>query len=88
MNKVLAECGACGGTGLYSGFAEPKGTAVVCLQCKGTGCQEIRYTPFTVRKGREGIHWVQKSRGGLIAFGVGPVGRLISYQEFQRGKMP
>lgn len=31
------ECGACGGTGLYSGFAEPEGVAVICHSCRGKG---------------------------------------------------
>ncbi len=88
METVKAECSACGGTGLYSGFAEPKGTAVVCVQCGGDGCQEIHYTPFTRRKGRRGITTVSRSRGSFIVTGVGPVGDSITYKEFHQGKMP
>lgn len=88
MEEVKAECGACGGTGLYSGFCEPKGTAVVCVQCGGTGCETIRFKPFERRKGKKGIDWVQRSRGSFIGTGVGPVGGKITYEEFEKGKMP
>ena len=88
MNEVKAECGACSGTGLYRGFAEPKGTAVVCLHCSGTGCETIRYKPFEKRHGRRDIQWVQRSRGSFIVTGVGPTGGKITYAEFQAGKMP
>lgn len=74
METVKVECSACGGTGLYSGFAESKGTAVVCVQCGGDGCEEITFTPFTHRKDKRGIHTI--------------IGRSITYQEFQQGKMP
>jgi hypothetical protein len=32
MSEVEAECRACGGTGLYVGFAEKDGCAVVCYR--------------------------------------------------------
>lgn len=88
METVKAECAACGATGLYSGFAEPKGTAVVCLECDGSGCKEIYFTPFTRRKGRRGIQTISRSRGSFIATGIGSVGESVTYQEFQQGKMP
>jgi hypothetical protein len=31
LKKLQVQCGACGGTGVYHGFAEPKGIGVVCL---------------------------------------------------------
>jgi len=31
-------CNACHGTGLYIGFAEHDGGAIVCSRCEGTGC--------------------------------------------------
>jgi hypothetical protein len=38
---------------LYRGFAEPEGTAAVCVNCDGTGCAVVRYKPWTgQRKGR------------------------------------
>jgi hypothetical protein len=85
---VKTECGACGGTGLYCGFAEPKGTAVVCLRCDGTGCANIEYTPFERRKAKRGVHTVQRSRGSFIGTGVGPAGRSITYAAFERGEKP
>lgn len=48
LHTYKAECQDCRATGLYSGFAEPKGTAVICHKCDGTGCVEICFTPFTV----------------------------------------
>ena len=33
----MSYCKACGGTGLYKGFAEKEGCAVVCNQCNGNG---------------------------------------------------
>lgn len=87
MAEVKAECGSCGGTGLYRGMAEPKGIAVVCLTCGGTGCKTITYTPFQARKPRSDVRTVQRSAGSFI-LDCGPVGHAISYQDFQNGKMP
>lgn len=84
---IKTECGSCGGTGLYRGLAEPEGVAVVCLNCKGTGCKEIAYTPFTLRKLRNDVQTVQLSRGSFI-LSCGPVGSSVSYAEFCNGKMP
>lgn len=88
METVKIECQSCGGTGLYHGFAEPEGVAVVCSGCNGTGCSELRYTPFERRKGKRGIHTVRRSRGALLALGVGPTGGSITYKQFQAGKYP
>jgi len=86
--EVKAECTACGATGVYSGFCEPEGTAVVCIRCSGTGCQIISYVPFESRRRRKGIKTVSQSRGGFIATGVGATGKPITYSEFLKGKMP
>ena len=88
MATVKAECRSCRGTGLYRGFAEPEGVAVICLDCKGTGARDLEYTPFTQRKPRAGIRTVQRSAGALIIGRVGPTGGSISYEEFRAGKMP
>jgi hypothetical protein len=37
------ECKSCAGTGLYIGIAERDGSAVVCHNCKGTGCHHYKY---------------------------------------------
>lgn len=59
-----AECGACEGTGLYKGFAEPRGTAVVCNRCQGKGSAPYGDKPFTGRKRKSGITRVMAD-GGL-----------------------
>jgi hypothetical protein len=81
---VECECPSCGGTGLYSGFAEPKGTAVICTRCKGTGMSTYSYTPFSGRKRKPGVHVIQYSQGSFIATGVGPTGASMTYDEFER----
>lgn len=88
MKTIKIECDACDGTGLYRGFAEPRGVAVVCLRCGGTGCAEIRYEPFKRRKGRRDVQTVRYSRGTFIGTGVGPVGGSVTYAEFAAGQMP
>lgn len=85
---VKAECGSCRGTGLYQGFAEPEGTAVICVECDGSGCSTISYTPFTKRKERTGVTKISQSRGSFVGSGVGARGGSISYAEFKAGKMP
>lgn len=49
MISVHIECSACRGTGLYIGFAEGDGTAVVCTRCNGTGEKILDYKPFIKR---------------------------------------
>jgi len=90
MNKVCVntECDSCGGTGVYHGFCEAEGEAVVCLRCDGTGCAKIYYMPFTKRKNRRGINTIRLSRGGFLATDVGGFGDSITYTEFKKGKMP
>jgi hypothetical protein len=85
---VKIECRACRATGLYSGFAEPKGTAVVCLRCGGSGSENLEYKPFTKRRLKRGIKTVSLSRGSFIVTGVGAHGSSITYAEFQKGKVP
>jgi hypothetical protein len=85
---VKAECSSCGGTGIYCGFAEPKGVGVVCLNCKGNGHREIEYVPFTGLKKRFGIDTVRLSNGSFIATGIGPTGTAITYEDFLQGKRP
>lgn len=88
MDKIKVECDACDGTGIYCGFAEPKGVGVVCLVCAGTGCRMISYKKFDKRKRRKGVKVVCRSAGTIIAAGVGPTGGGVTYEEFLNGKMP
>jgi len=85
-HEVKAQCGSCAGTGIYHGFAEPPGVGVVCLNCDGTGCYVIQFTPFEERKRRKDIKTVQLSRGSFIGTGVGPAGKSITYEELLTGK--
>lgn len=85
---IDVECGSCGGTGVYRGFAEPKGVGVVCLTCKGSGKVTLTYKPFTGRKRCDNIQTIRLSAGSFIGTGVGPTGGSVSYQDFLSGKMP
>ncbi len=82
--EVTVACGDCRSTGLYRGMAEPKGVAVICLTCGGTGGRVLALKPFTGRSIREDVTTVHRSRGRSIVFGVGPDQSTapMSYQEF------
>jgi len=85
MPQIKQECEHCGGTGLYSGFAEPRGTAVVCLGCTGRGWNILTYKEFTHRKHKKGIKTISISRGGFLASGVGAVPKTeMTYEEFEK----
>jgi hypothetical protein len=79
---IKTQCGSCRGTGLYRGFAESLGVAVICLRCNGTGCREFEYIPFTGRKERAGVKMVRQSKGTTI-LACGPAGPEMSYDEFK-----
>lgn len=76
MASVKAECDDCSGTGIYSGFAEGKGFAVVCNRCRGTGCRTILYKDFTKRKMKNNIHTVVRSGMGIMVAGNHDFGGL------------
>jgi len=77
-----SECPDCGGTGLYSGFAEPEGTAVICHSCKGTGCKKISYVLFTGRKRKDGIKKVLLDGGLWMMRSKDNPPKSISAEEF------
>ena len=58
--EMEIECPSCGGTGLYQGMGEGKGTAVICHSCEGSGSYmySYSYNDFTGRKIKEGIQRV------------------------------
>ena len=60
------QCQSCKGTGLYIGFAESKGSAVVCHTCDGTGKQhqKFEYEDFTGRKPSKAT-WVYAVNPGI-----------------------
>lgn len=84
QEKIVHECRDCKGTGLYSGFCEAQGEAVICVRCEGKGWVEYSYTPFTGRKRRVGVKSIRRSRGSFLATGFGGAGEAMSYAEFQR----
>lgn len=84
MPTIKEECPSCSGTGLYSGFAEAKGEAVICLSCNGKGWSNYKYKEFTGRKMKQGIKKITCSRGAFIATGVGAVGKSMTYEEFKQ----
>ena len=88
MEIIEAECIECKGTGLYSGYMEPKGTAVICIRCDGSGCKEIAFTPFIEKKNRSDIQIVKRSSGSFIGVPFEPDSNSITYDEFQQGKTP
>jgi len=73
------QCDECKGTGLYVGFAEKNGFAVVCHSCKGTGKthKKIEYDDFDGRKDREGIKRVLQTNPG-IGIGLGQMNQKDS----------
>lgn len=58
---VKAECGDCGGTGIYVNPLCHDGAGMECRRCKGEGFVEISYTPFTARKKRTDVTRVFKA---------------------------
>lgn len=84
MIVIKHECDACYGTGLYCGFEEPKGTAVICLRCSGRGWIESRLKEFTHRKKKIGVKTIRYSRGSFIGTGVGGTGKEMTYAEFEK----
>lgn len=98
--EIDVQCPACGGSGVYCGFAEGKGTAVVCNRCNGSGKYHYvyEYEEFSGRKIKEGIKRVYLSGYGYMTNlgkikydGVGLVDMNkegVSYEEFLNGKMP
>lgn len=90
--KIEHACDSCNSTGLYTGFAEGKGAAVICNGCGGTGKAvfEMTYQKFTGRKGKNGIVRVLRTNPGI---GIGEIeGRKLedfgglSYKDWKAGK--
>jgi hypothetical protein len=86
--EVDIDCQSCDSTGIFRGFSEPAGVGVVCLDCEGNGFRTITIKRFLKRKLRTDVNIVRRSRGRMIAFGTGPTGGSITYEEFLEGKMP
>ena len=88
--RVKADCESCGATGIYKGFAEGQGVGVVCSSCDGTGCKEIKYTPFKSRKEKIGVSVVFRrnmGRGlGKDSFGGLKYGMWLKGEPFPKGE--
>lgn len=84
MEKIKIACPSCGATGLYKGFAEVPGEAVVCLGCSGKGWKWFEYQPFEGRKKKNGIQVIRFSCGSLIVTGVGGQGKAMDYDQFEK----
>ncbi len=87
-HSVRCECDACRGSGLYRGFCEGDGEAVVCVRCGGKGWVVIEYTEFTGRKRRKGVKTIKLSRGSFVLTGVGGHGESMTYAEFEERYKP
>lgn len=84
MPTIKHECDACSGTGLYRGFCEGDGQAVVCVRCEGRGWVNYTYKLFAGRKKRRGVREIRYSRGSSIATGFGGQGEPMSYAQFEQ----
>ena len=79
------KCKSCKGTGLYVGFAEKEGAAVVCHSCKGTGEQKMRfeYEEFQGRADRIGVTRVYQTNPGIGVDGKGTVSGGVPIKEWE-----
>jgi len=85
--KVKEVCNACGGTGLYKGFAEHDGAVVVCRKCKGTGCYEFVHTYEEFKRRKQPKMKVKRVYETNPGIGIGNDEQLgIKLEEF--GGMP
>jgi hypothetical protein len=84
MAILKCECSSCNGTGVYSGFTQPPGVAVVCVTCRGTGEMLIHWKPFKGRKLKRGVNAVRCSDGTS----AGVASSEITYADFRMGVMP
>lgn len=84
--KIEIQCKSCRGTGLYRGFGEKQGFAVVCWSCGGSGKDVIDAEPFTGLKPRIDVQRVGRYIGKYQS--VEQNGGSVSYEEFLSGKLP
>lgn len=82
--EVVAECFACGGSGVYP--EREKGIGVVCRECDGSGKRVIKYVPFKERTVRKGIKVVRWAKRNFSDFDEWKAGGEISYKDFLAGK--
>ena len=70
----VQQCQDCKGKGLYQGFAERGGAAIVCHACSGTGRQKqsVEYEEFTGRQPSLAT-WVYATNPGVGVDDIGTV---------------
>jgi hypothetical protein len=87
MTMYKRNCNACQASGVYRGFAETKGFAIVCAYCEGKGWIWEEIEEFTERKVRTDIQFVgyQPQHGYRRSTENTP---HISYAEFLAGQFP
>ena len=66
ISEVKINCESCKATGIYSGYAEPEGTAVICKDCGGRGFKVA--TLFNYRKTDNNIKIIKLSDGGQLSY--------------------
>lgn len=99
MKKTVEiECNACHGTGLYQGYGERHGAAVICCKCNGLGKVDFSYTEFEGRKEMPGVTRVFKPVPFFPQSGIdettkdGSVLHFsrfgVSYEEWKNGSEP
>jgi hypothetical protein len=90
MKTIVIEeqCSECGGSGVYKGFAEKGGLAVVCIHCNGTGKYTFKhsYKEFVGIQKRNSIKWVIPINPGYSLSENSPDIGGMSYDEWQSGK--
>jgi len=82
MIKLRVQCDVCGGAGLYCGFMEREGEAVVCVRCGGQGYQDLKFNEFTGRKRKNGVRRIR--RGGGTIVDNPKQAQWITYEEFEK----
>ena len=91
-DKFKVECGYCGATGLYKGFAEPIGFAVICYHCGGKGYSEAVAVSseaklFTHRKRKEGVQRVLADSGmWMLRTGTEKTISIADFEKYMEGK--
>jgi len=88
MISIPIKCPECGGTGLYRGFGEKNGAAVVCSGCKGTGkgMQHHEYEDFDGKVPVKDVKRVYRINVGWTLFGDATDMGGIPYDDWAAGE--
>lgn len=77
-------CTSCDGTGVYVGFAEIEGAAVVCSSCNGRGWSEFKFErALPERRVRKGVTTVFRRNQGFVLSPESAGG--LPYEEWRGG---